>query len=94
MAKINISSFMLVALFHGITGNGPNSNFGRVVGDPIKVARLIEFTLDFNSTITKMEETNQCSASTINTQDFVEISKNIFRYVLYKPICLIVYIFF
>ena len=82
MVKISISSFLIVVLFHEIKRNESKRNHGRVVGDPVKVARLIKFTLDFNNTITKLEEAYQCSGRTMSNKQFVDISDNIFRYVL------------
>ena len=81
MVKISISSLLIVALFHGIKRNASKSNTGSVVGDPVKVKRLIKFSLDFNDTIAKLEGANQCSGPTMSNTVFVDISDNILRYV-------------
>ena len=80
MVKISsIASLLIAILFHEIKRNASKRNPGWVVGDPVKVTRLIKFSLDFNDTITKLEGANQCSGSTMSNKVLVDISDNIFR---------------
>ena len=83
--KIVHKLFSIILFFHEIPSYSSRNEHGNIVGDPVKVKRLVELSLDLNKTINLFKEDFRCYSNQSIFIDVLQILGSIFRlYIIYE----------